>query len=78
MMQGRRMNEAGLKVSRQAPKNPRKNTKKANNAETIAETMITSSGSAMETGNLETLEAYSYSYCSLASHTCFPMYCYFI
>lgn len=39
-----------MKVSRQAPKNPRKNTKKANNAEATAESRETSSSSAMEMG----------------------------
>ncbi|KAK9283698.1 hypothetical protein L1049_011948 [Liquidambar formosana] len=45
------MSEAGMKVSGQAPKNPRKNNKKANNAEPISETMGTSASSAMETEN---------------------------
>lgn len=38
------------KVSRQAPKNPRKNSKKVNNVETQKENMDTSSSSALETG----------------------------
>ncbi|KAJ6424702.1 hypothetical protein OIU84_025461 [Salix udensis] len=40
--------EAGLKVSKQAPKNPRKYTKKAINEEVCVETMRKSSSSAME------------------------------
>lgn len=44
------MSEAGIKVSKQAPKNPRKNTKKANNIERPAETVDVSASSAMEMG----------------------------
>ncbi|XP_052301590.1 DNA topoisomerase 2 isoform X2 [Populus trichocarpa] len=42
--------EAGFKVSKQAPKNPRKYTKKAINEEVSVETMGKASSSAMETG----------------------------
>ncbi|XP_011047368.1 PREDICTED: DNA topoisomerase 2-like [Populus euphratica] len=42
--------EAGFKVSKQAPKNPRKYTKKAINEEVSVETMGKPSSSAMETG----------------------------
>jgi DNA topoisomerase-2 len=42
--------EAGFKVSKQAPKNPRKYTKKAINEEVSVETTGKASSSAMETG----------------------------
>lgn len=42
VMKGKVMNEAGLKVSKQAPKNRRKDTKKASNVEHVAEPMETS------------------------------------
>ena len=42
--------DAGFKVSKQAPKNPRKYTKKAINEEVSVETTGTSSSSAIETG----------------------------
>lgn len=48
------MSEAGMKISRQAPKNPRKNNKKANDAELAAKTMdvpASSVSSAMDIGN---------------------------
>ncbi|XP_059649125.1 DNA topoisomerase 2 [Cornus florida] len=52
-MKNKVMSEAGLKVLKQAPKNPRKNTKKkASSEEPVAETMETSSTSAMETDNV--------------------------
>ena len=44
------MSAAGIKVSRQAPKNPRKNNKKANDAELAAKTMDVPASSAMELG----------------------------
>nr|DAD42398.1 TPA_asm: hypothetical protein HUJ06_000628 [Nelumbo nucifera] len=52
-LKSRVMSDAGLKVSRQAPKNPRKtNAKKNNNLEPVAESVAASVGSAMETGNV--------------------------
>ncbi|KAM7519681.1 hypothetical protein LguiB_018643 [Lonicera macranthoides] len=42
VMKGKVMNEAGLKVSKHAPKNRQKDTKKANNVEHVAEPMETS------------------------------------
>ncbi|KAM7515722.1 hypothetical protein LguiA_005305 [Lonicera macranthoides] len=42
VMKGKMMNEACLKVSKQAPKNRQKDTKKANNVEHVAEPMETS------------------------------------
>ncbi|CAL5330796.1 unnamed protein product [Camellia sinensis] len=50
VMKNKVMVEAGLKVSRQAPKNPRKNNKKATNAETVSDAMEISTSSTMETG----------------------------
>ncbi|KAA8520228.1 hypothetical protein F0562_014484 [Nyssa sinensis] len=49
VMKSRVMSEAGLKVSKQAAKNPRKNNKKTSNAESVLET---SASSAMETDNI--------------------------
>ncbi|KAI8571649.1 hypothetical protein RHMOL_Rhmol01G0136100 [Rhododendron molle] len=53
-MKSRVMGEAGLKaVTRQAPKNPRKNNKKkTDDTETVSEAMETTSSSAMETDNV--------------------------
>lgn len=50
--------------SRKAPKNARKdNKKKANNAESVAETISTSSTSAMEIGTPGTIYIYIFSEC---------------
>ena len=49
-MKSRVMTEAGLKVSRQPPKNQRKNSKKATNAESVSESTALSTSSSMETG----------------------------
>ncbi|KAF5736454.1 DNA topoisomerase 2 [Tripterygium wilfordii] len=46
------MNEVATKPGRQAPKNPRKNAKNANNAVVVTETIGGSASSAMETDNV--------------------------
>ncbi|CAK9187446.1 unnamed protein product [Ilex paraguariensis] len=48
-MKSKVMTEAGLKASKQAPKNPRKNTKKCSHPESISEPSKTSATSVIET-----------------------------
>lgn len=50
------MGEAVLKaVTKQAPKNPRKNNKKTDDTETVSEPMETTSSSAVETGEFRVI-----------------------